>query len=639
MTAKRIWVFLVSGMVVLSWFGLVSAGEIEFLSPAPEKLVIGKRPLFKWKLPQGLESSEVLILLDGMDITELVSCQDGVCSFRPIQPLPAGDHVLEVDWQDTERGTVVETLSFSSRQSKLFREIYSKNSAGVNYQLAIHKDNAPQQPNSRIDGSFNTKNRLQTRYWTFSASGQVRYVDQDHPIQSPEQKGFDLINFLLESVYQRGSFRMDAQFGDITVNETENTINNYARKGAQVFFDYKDFGIHLFSTNTAQYYGLNGGLGVDIDPNDNLYGASGTMGFLDRHVLLKAIYAKGGEEGSSFGISTISDRQRGKVAGVMLDSNWFDSRMAIRAEYDVTEYDSSSEDEFGPESDKAYKASISWDDEFFGVSGLYEYMGPDYEVIGNQGLPKNREGFTLGSWLALDVHRFELLFSRYNDNVKDDRLYPRVYDYQGGIRYFFNKYPTVPISIYYQKNIQNSTDEPEYTPEIYYDTDTVGGDISWLPGNWSFNLHTDYSYQNDKAHSTDDTATITVTFAPGYTGTCFRINPSFSYNKSIAHLTDVETDTYMANWDMEWQLTDRIVWSFAGNFNYTTADDDSIDMQTLDLHSRIAYTLFNSWLGLVDQPTVGFRTRYNWQDDKTYGQSEDSLVLMIDFTSNFNFTF
>ncbi len=639
MTTKRIWVFLVSGIVVLSLFGGVDAGQVEFLEPVAGKMVIGKRPTFKWRLPQGVDASGVLVILDGMDITELVSCQNGLCSFRPVQPLSAGDHVLELDWQEEKRGPISEVFSFSSRQSRLFREVYSKNSAGINYQLAIHKDDAPEQTNSRLDGSFITENKLQTQYWTFSASGQIRYVDQDHPVQSPEQKGFDLINFLLESVYQRGSFRMHSQFGDIVVTETENTINNYARKGAQVFLNYKDFGLHLFSTNTAQYYGLNGGLGVDIDPNDNLYGVSGSMGLFQKHFILKAIYAKGGEEGSSFGISTIGDRQRGKVAGLALDSNWFDSKMAIRAEYDITEYDSSSGDEFGPESDKAYRASVSWDDERFGLSGLYEYMGPDYEVIGNQGLPKNREGFTLGSWLSLDVHRLEFLFSRYNDNVKEDKLYPKVYNYQGGIKYFFNKYPSVPISFYYQKAIQNSTDEPEYTPEIYFDTDTLGADISWLPGNWSFNFHADYSYQNDKAHSTDDTASITVTFAPGYTGTYFRISPSFSYNKSIAHLTDVETDTYMANWDMEWQLTDRIVWSFAGNFNYTKADDDSVDMQTLDLHSRVAYTLFNTWHGLVDQPTIGFRAHYNWQDDKAYGHSDDSLVLMVDFTSNFNFTF
>ncbi len=639
MATKRSWVIIFAGLFFLCAEPPLFAGDVQFLSPSLDKEIIGKRPEFKWRYTAGAPPENVMVLIDGADVTELVSCKEGVCTFSPVQPLSAGEHAIEFSWEGENGQPGYESFSFSSRQSKLFREAYSSNSGGLNYQMSLQKDDAPNEPNSRVDGSIRTENRLSTRHWTFTASGQIRYIDQDHPVQLPEQKGFDVINFLLESVYEKGGFKLDSQLGDIIVTESENTINNYARRGGQIFLNYRNLVLHLFSANTAQYYGLNGGLGLNIDPNDKIYGVSGGVTFWNDHVTLRSLWAKGGEEGSSFGISTVSERQRGEVAGFMLDSNWFDSRMNIRGEYDITEYDSSSQDEFGYESDKAYKAVLSWDAASYGFSGIYEYMGPDYEVIGNQGLPKNRQGFSLSSWFSLTDHRLEFLFSRYNDNVEDDDLYPTVYDYQAGVRYSFNRFPNLPVSLSYQKTIQNSTDEPEYTPAVYFDTDAVGADVSWLTGSWNFNLHAGYSYQNDKEHMSGDTATITVTFAPGFTGTYFRINPSLSYNKSISHLTNVETDTYMANWDMEWQITDRILWSVAGNYNLTKADDDSVDQQNLDVHSRIAYRLFRDWLHLVQEPSIGLRGRYSWQDDRVYGNSEDSFVLMVDFTTSLTLAF
>ncbi len=639
MASKPAWIIFLFGLFFFCAETSTLAGEIQFLSPNMDKEIVGKRPQFKWKYPTGAPPSDVMVLLDGVDVTELVSCSGAVCSFAPVQPLAAGEHALEFSWTARKGAPGFATFSFSSRQSRLFKEDYSSNSGGVNYQMAIHKDDAPNEPYSRLDGSLRTENKLAAGHWTFSASGQLRYVDQDHPVEPPEQKGFDVINFLLESVYEKGAFRMDSQLGDIIVTESENTINNYARKGGQVFFNYHNLALHLFSTNTAQYYGLNGGLGVDIDPNDKIYGISGGVTFWNDHISLRSLYAKGGEEGSSFGVSTVSERQRGKVTGFILDSNWFDSMMSIRGEYDISDYDSSSADEFGYESDKAYKAAFSWDEANYGFSGVYEYMGPDYEVIGNQGLPKNRQGFSLSSWLSLTDNRFEFLFSRYHDNVENDDLYPTVYNYQAGVRYSFNRYPSLPLSLFYQKTIQNSKDEPEYTPAVYFDTDNLGADVSWLAGRWNFNLHAEYSYQNDKEHVSGDTATITVTFAPGFTGTYFRINPSLSYNKSISHLSNVETDTYMANWDMEWQISERITWSCAGNYNLTEADDNSVDQQNLDIHSRLAFRLLRDWMHIVEEPTVGLRGRYFWQDDRVSGDTEDSFVLMVDFTTSLNFAF
>ena len=611
--------------------------DIELLSPDISREVVGKRPSFRWRFPG--TTQEMLTVLDGVDVTALVSCREGECTFHPLQVLPAGDHTLQITWKDENGNEKNSAFHFRSRQTSILAEAYSSTDASVNYQVVLDKRDRPQIPYSKADSDITTQAHVKTTHWTFQAKSQLRYLDQNLPVTDPQKKGFDLVNFLVSSGYQKGAIQMTSEIGDIQVSETPTTVNGYARRGGQIFLNYKDVGLHAFSVQTQQVFGLDGGLGVGTDPFDHLSGVSGSLSLFHQHLKLHTLYAKGGERGSSFGLSTVAGGKKGEVAGFAMEANLLEQRLSLQGEFDTSKYDSDTSDEFGQESDKAYKIGATWNGALLGLDASYEYTGADYEVIGNQGLPKNREGFTVGGRLSAAVQSLEIHFARFHDNVEDDDLFPTVYNTEITATYTLSRWASLPISLSYQKAIQDSSDEPEYTPETDFHTDTVNLNLNWMKGALNLGLQGGYSYMNDKTGYTGDTSTYTLAFTPAYSGEKLQVTPMFSYNKSITHTTDVETNTYTANLDLQWQLTRRIKWSTAGNYNIVQADDHSVDQRTMSVDCRLSYQLMRSWRSLVEHPTVGIRGQYNWQKDKTYHSDSDSYAIMVDFTTNLKLSF
>ncbi len=609
---------------------------LQWSGPDLSKVVVGKRPDFRWSFQD--EPDQLLVVLDGVDVTALVECRGLECSFHPLQVMPAGDHTLQISWrangQEESR-----SFSFASRQTTVLEEAYSSTEATVNYRVVLDKRDRPDLPYSKADSDITTQAQVKTTHWSFQAKSQLRYLDQNLPVTDPQKKGFDLVNFLVSSGYQRGQFQMNSEIGDLQVNETPTTINGYARRGGQLFLNYKALGLHAFSVQTEQVFGLDGGIGIGTDPFDQLSGVSGSISLFQERLKLRSIYAKGGERGSSFGISTLAGGKKGEVAGFVMEANLLEQRLSLQGEYDTSKYDGDTNDEFGEETDKAYRLSASWNSGMLGLDASYEYTGADYEVIGNQGLPKNRQGFSLGGRISAAVQSLDVHFSRFHDNVEDDDLFPTVYNSEIMATYTLSKWASLPISISYQKAIQDSSDEPEYTPETDFHTDTVNLNIVWIKGGMNLGIQGGYSFMNDKTGYMGDTSTYTLAFTPAYSGTKLQVTPMFSYNKSIVHTTDVETNTYTANLDLQWQLTRRIKWSTAGNYNIVQADDHSVDQRTLTLDCRLAYQLLDSWRSLVEHPTIGLRGQYNWQKDKTYHTDADSYAIMVDFTTNLKLSF
>ncbi len=631
----------VAALFIFSGYAHGEGGSaFTMLSPDTSGVVVGKRPTLKWKIGDMAAGDALLVMMDGVDITALVRCDDGgICIYRPFQVLAAGDHSVQFIWRDREGLEHSETVQFQSRQTSLFQEAYTSTEASVNYQAVLDKRDQPQIPYSKADSEITSEASLKTTRWHFTAKSQFRYLDQNLPVMPPQEKGIDLVNFLVSSGYQKDAMKMEGELGDVQVSETQNTVNGYARRGGQLFLDYKALGLHAFSVQTDQVFGLDGGLGIGTDPFDQLTGISGSLSLLKEQLKLKTLFAKGGERGSSFGISTLDGGKKGEVAALVMEAALLDQRLSIEGEYDVSKYDGDTSDEFGQESDKAYRIKLAWNGSTFGADASYEYMGPEYEVIGNQGLPKNREGFTLGGRIMAPVHSLDVRFSRFNDNVEDDDLYPTVYTSEGSISYTFSKFQSLPISISYQKSIQDSSDEPEYTPETDFHTDTVNLNLTWIKGLWNLGIQGGYSYMNDKTGMIGDTTTVIFSFTPSYSGTHLQITPMFSYNKSITHIIDVETDTYTANLDLQWQMTKRLHWSAAGNYNIMQADDDSMDQRNLNLNCRLAYKLMEGWRSVLEHPTVGIRGQYAWQEDKIYHMESDSYAVLIDFTANIKLTF
>ena len=64
-------------------------------------------------------------------------------------------------------------------------------------------------------------------------------------------------------------------------------------------------------------------------------------------------------------------------------------------EFDHSEFDADTTDNQSSESDQAYRLLVQGGIDRYTYSAVYTYYGRDYEVVGNQGLEKDRAGFEL----------------------------------------------------------------------------------------------------------------------------------------------------------------------------------------------------------------------------------------------------
>ncbi len=311
------------------------------------------------------------------------------------------------------------------------------------------------------------------------------------------------------------------------------------------------------------------------------------------------------------------------------------------AEFDLSKFDGDSRDEFPSEKDKAYRAKIGGASGFLSYEALYEYMGPDYEVIGNPGLQKNREGFTLKSGVDFKLHVLNLSFSRYNDNVTKDDLYPRTYTYQGTLDYSFNKFQSLPIGVSYQKSILDSRWEPPEVSPLKTDTDTVTGRINFIQGPLNLGFSGSYSIQNDRTVENNDTTNLTLTFTPVFMieTPYLSISPTGSFNRTTSRLTKVHTDIYTYSLDLRGDvLKKRLTYGFGGTYTLSKASDGSTSQDILGSNFNLSYLLVKNLWGFLN-PSVGIRGLYNRTNDRLTDvtTNECAVFLVIQTTMPFSF--
>ncbi len=621
-----------------------TAGSIiQLITPEEGAEVIAKKPLIRSVITEPFSPENLLVLFDGIDVTGILDITPEGFEYRPIDVLPSGAHTLNITVYAADGTELQKEFTFSTRHSKNLEEAYSSNELTTIYEAVLKKPkDVEDEPYSKIESNLRSVIRLKEKGWEFTLSTNLRYLDQSLPVFFPENKGINIIDYLLQGKYSSDEFQLLTGIGDIQINETKNTVQGLARRGGRFSLQYKDFNLSAFVVNSKQVFGFRNvrdGIGIDGSLDDHIMGVSAEAGFFDNKVSFKTIYVTGGEEGSSFGIFTEGGGNKGDALGIVLKTDFFEQKLTTEAELDFSEFDADTSDEFSSESDSAYKLKAGGYSGNYSYEALYEYMGPDYEVIGNQGLPKNREGFTFNGGANFQIHSVNLSFSRYNDNVKKDDLYPRLYTYPGMIDYSFNKFQSLPMGLSYQKSIIDSTMETELTLPVRTDSDTFSGRINYMKDKWNLGLQTSHSIQDDREDTGNDTATTTYTFTSSYSLEHFSISPGFSFNRSKYRLQGTRTDIYTANLDIRGDaLKGNLTYGVAGTYNRTKSSDGSTELDTINTNFEVAYLLGKKLLDFLN-PTAGIRGLYRKANDSVYGTENDEFTLLLVLSTSMPFSF
>lgn len=609
------------------------------VSPFPGTVVVSKTPTISFRSSQPLRADDQFVLLDGNDITALLTQQNGVYSFTPLNPLTAGEHNLYVAAY-TESGEQVEQqFNFSSRQSESFEEIYSDNRVSATLKTALTRDFSTREEGSGSAGDFpytsfdaylSSGSAIKEGKWDSSFRTDIRYFDQNAAVLEPEKKWLSLLDFLLAAHYTADNYSALLELGDTSIEESKNTIDYLTRRGGKASITAGNVTLNGFGVlNTDTGYEIDG-LGLGFNSNDHIMGTSAQFDFFDQRMSLKGIYARGGEDGNSYGTWSEAEGRKGDVTGIVLTTDFLNQALFTDFEFNTVNYDANTGDEEDEVYDKAYRIRIGGLVPKYDYDLSYNYTGPQYDVVGNQSIIKDWAGFTFNGGATYPFHAVRLLLDYSWDNVEDNNLFARIYSFTSGLEYQYFGWDRFPVSLLFEHNDQRSEDEPVDTEPTSLETSTLTGSISYIEGPWAVELRSSYSEQNDHTLNDYDSQLFTLSITPTYTYTLFSILPSWTLNSFKDLVSDTRTDTNTLALDIYSSFyQDRMSCELGGTYDWTETEDNSIDSKNSALYARLNYRIDQLWK--LEDSTIGLEYLYNRQEDKIYDSTiwEGVLTLVI----------
>jgi hypothetical protein len=275
----------------------------------------------------------------------------------------------------------------------------------------------------------------------------------------------------------------------------------------------------------------------------------------------------------------------------------------------------------------------------YNYEAVYEHIGRDYNVVGNPGIMKDREGFGLRGGTSFGVHGVNLSFSRYNDNVRNDELFPRIVSYEAVGDYSFNGIPGVPLGLNYRKAIQETDRIPQGGAEMKLHTDTITGRAGYSAGQLNLNLQVAHSLMDDQGPANNDSTLMNYNLMASYNLQNFSLNPNIQINRSTNKVTDISTNTYTLVLDLrsKW-FNDRIGADIGGTYSINKTSDKLMDMRNLMANFRLTYYLKNIVRALTN-PSFGLRGTYTKITDRiSHASDRDEFALFFVFATAMPFS-
>lgn len=610
------------------------------ITPAENAEVVGKRPKIKVEFAEPIAPGSLVVILDKVDVSQILTFTEKGFEYAPLMVVPAGMHTADITAANKEGKPLEKSISFSSRHTANFEEAYSGNEASIIYEKVVDRpDEDVSTPGWKMQGNLMSDSRVKGKEWEFSFNTHLRLLEQNVRVLSPEKEGIHAASWLLTGSYSKKSLLFRASFGDVLINETLSTVSNLARRGGLFNLSYDNYRINMFTVKSEQVVLGFKGAGLNGSTDDRILGLSGGTGLFDGRMEFRTIYVTGGEPESSSGIFTTPGAKKGDVYGFLVTSDFFNNKLKTAVEADFSRFDLDTSDEFEKKNDRAYSFKAGGSLSKYSYEALYEYLGRDYAVVGNQMIQKDKEGFGLKGGANLGIHGVNLSLSRYNDNVRGDKLFPRIINYQGGIDCSFNKIQNLPLGINYQRSMQESTREPGASTPVELHTNIYMGRVNYTAGKMSVGFHAAYSVMNDKSEFDNDTITITYTVMPAYNVANMLITPNFSLNRSKNSITDVRTDTYVINPDVRTKFfRGKASFDLGGGYNIVKADDGSTSSRTLNANFRLGYEIEDILKNLV-RPVIALKGTYQHLTDRVLPTSnkEFTLFLVLATTTPFSF--
>lgn len=608
--------FLLICSLMLMLVTAVAADEINLirmLEPAQDKVIIGESPQITLEISESYDQKSVLVLLDGLDVSVYAKPEGNLLSLKPDFVLASGMHKLLVSIKTTSGYDIKREFNFQTRQTENFNEYRQHLSTGLKVDSLLGNKKGSVDQDYQIQGNASYQMRARKDKWDYRADMDVWLQNQKLPVQPPVDEGLNLASYNLGVAYEENGTRISADAGNIYLHETTNTIYGLSRRGGRFYVDGSRYRFGAFAVSGPQVFGFNGGTGIGLDDEKNIFGASGHVSFFQERIRLGFVHAQGGESGESFGFATENNHAQGRVTGITLNSQ-LSENLQLEAEYDISNYDVDSTDTIEGVDDKAYGVRLHGYGDRVNYRVAFEHRGSNYNVIANP-IPGDMSELTTNVDYSVGQHSLNFIAKHQFDNVEKDPARKRFTNNQAGLDYVYmlNPHWTTGLST----SISNVRSSLEPVGEVAENTDTVGwsGRIIYFDSNWNINFEVSSSEQDEKNASTGDSTVLAYLFTPVYQSRHFQIRPQFMYNIIEFIDTGVEHEQFAVSLDMTGLMfSERFTYGLTATYNDTQSSDNSIQNEVITSELKLGYRYGHLNSNAVGG-TVGLRTYYTETDD------------------------
>lgn len=635
-----VWLLLCApGLACVSAHAQESGQELIRLdAPAPGRETISKKPKIRIALTVPVEPGSVHILLDGIDITRVIERTGNTLSYVPETVLPGGDHVLQVSARTSDGLDLYREFRFATRHSASFTQLASGLRVGLEAEgVAAHRDTPEPDPSYRMQGDIDYRLDAIRNRWEASIDTNLWYLNQKLDVFPPQHEGLDLASYRLHAATYSNRYAIAADAGDLQIEGTNRVLGILARRGASLQFNTRHASLSGFAVNSQQVFGFRGGTGIGTDPHANIYGLTTGIAFFDNRLRLRALHARGGEPGSSFGWFTAFGPTRGNVTGYVLTARPVPT-IEIEAEYDTSEFDSNVLDDFAAQDDEAYALRVSGQKNAFNFQLAYEHLGPNYAVVASP-VPRDQNNFTAAAGFNSARHAISARVAQQHDNIDDDPLRPRFGNREWALEYAFLAGERWMLGA----GVRDSRVETSHEPDGFFPQETqtrgVTGRAQFAHQRWRIAAEIGLSDQDDGFFDTNDSRVLTRSFSPAYYSEHISITPFFSVNTTKFEGTGVEMEQRNLSLMLNGQLFEQ---RFGYGLAFAHYDQQTSD-RALDMDSQSA-ELRLSWFirrGLDRHPYASFNVRAAHQErrDHAFGLNTRDWTVWLTFAINPRFAF
>ena len=655
-------------------------------TPEPGKLILERRPRISATLGDAaaVDPKTVTVEVDGVDVTLLVTVEQGRITYTPPADLAHGERTVRIsaagpggvafapaEWKfKIRRFAAFEEASLSGELSSTFERALRKPKKEPADASGVSKKT--ETPVNNLQNNLSVRGLLKEGDFTARLDSNLRYNDEFRPRARPKSANdkLDIANYLIGVERNPLLFEL----GDVSIQEGFFGAPSLSRRGMHLKLDQLQstgLAAQAFGTRYETTQGHDPFFGPE-DGDSVLYGGAVLVApFQDRELLkLHGLGVRGHRFSSAPGsnVGAIVSGERGELWSFGTSSALFGGQLKFSTEIAFSEFDQDTLDEAREEADKAWRARLE------GTQGLgsvldapvmtlaafeYSYVGFSFRSPANPGIQPDRRGFTFKDDTTWKIVIFSWGYSAFEDNtdllVQLPRVRSRTWEAALGLAP-----PELPSPVFtYKRQTQRSFYEPESFGEKGVDNTQTTYDlrVTWgLGENLSANWGATLIVLDDKRLITSTTTggdTYTWQAQMGLTLkplTTLSVSPNYNYTrldektKTVVLASGetvhdrVRTETHTGTLTLAQELIAKIlILDVQASGAASASSDDSVDNQTYSGVARLTWNV-GSLFWAYGKQALSLRTNFNRVVDHVARRdtNEVGIFLILDLLSPYS---